>query len=96
MFWEVLSNASEQIKDLKIGVTVKEEVKCLGYKLKGSLSLSSTIVECQGEPFSNLAVFILAFQRNLSPLSFSSIFQMRVLPNPALWSGKSHLNLCGA
>ena len=48
---------------INVGISVKEEVKCLGYKWKGNLSSSSPIMECiqkSRRAFLNLAVRLQA------------------------------------
>ena len=76
------SATKSQKRDLAVNISVKDEVKCLGYRWKGNLSSLSMIQERIQK--SRRAFFefgsVFAFQGNLSPLSSSSIYQLCVLP----------------
>ena len=76
------SATKPQKRDLEVNISVKDEVKCLGYRWKGNLSSLSMIQECIQK--SRRAFFefgsVFAFQGNLSPLFSSSIYQFCVLP----------------
>ena len=76
------SAAKPQNRGLEVDISVKEEVKCLGYKWKGNLSSSSVIKERIQKARRAFVEFgsVFTFQGNLSPLASSSIFQLCVLP----------------
>lgn len=80
----VFGKSATMLQDggLAVNISVKDEVKCLGFRWKGNLSSASAIQERILK--SRRAFFefgsIYAFQGNLSPLSSSSIYQQCVLP----------------
>ena len=73
------SATKPQKRDLKVNISVKDEVKCLGYRSKGNLSSLQECIQKSRRAFFEFGS-VFAFQGNLSPLSSSSIYQLCVLP----------------